>query len=66
MVFKIKTVRTTSIPDERRVMESMTRMRHDMGAHAKALWMVIGSVIVVAAVVGRKNNLYSGAGTRDV
>jgi len=52
MAFKIKTVSKTSIPDERQVMESMMRLRHDMGARAKTLWVVIGSVIVVAAVAG--------------
>ncbi|HIO21573.1 MAG TPA: tetratricopeptide repeat protein [Nitrospirales bacterium] len=52
MAFKIKTVSKTSVPDERKVMESMTRLRHDMGARAKTLWVVIGTVIVAAAVVG--------------
>ena len=52
MAFKIKTVSKTSIPDERQVMESMMRLRHNMGARAKTLWVVIGSVIVVAAVAG--------------
>ena len=52
MAFKIKTVHKTSVPDQRQVMESMTRLRHEMGARAKALWMIIGTVIVVAAVAG--------------
>tara|TARA_B100000315_G_C14585243_1_gene592653 strand:- start:1320 stop:2105 length:786 start_codon:yes stop_codon:yes gene_type:complete len=52
MAFKIKTARTISVPDERHVMESMARMRRDMGVHAKALWVLIGSVITVAIVAG--------------
>ncbi|MBQ27637.1 MAG: hypothetical protein CMH81_05800 [Nitrospiraceae bacterium] len=52
MAFKIKTIRTINVPDERHVMESMARMRRDMGVYAKGLWVFIGSVIVVAAVAG--------------
>ena len=52
MAFKIRTVQKTSVPDERQVMESMTRLRHDMAARAKALWAVLGTVVVVAAVAG--------------
>ena len=52
MAFKIKTVHKTGIPDQRQMMESMARMRHDMAARAKMLWAVIGFVFVVVAAAG--------------
>ena len=52
MAFKIKTVSKTSIPDPRQMMESMTRLRHDVGTHAKTLWIVVSIVTVVAAIAG--------------
>lgn len=50
MAFKIKTIHKTGIPDERQVMESMTRLRHRMAARAKMLWAVIGTMVVALAV----------------
>ena len=52
MTFKIKTVRKVGVPDERQVMESMARWRHDMRAHARMLWIIIGGVAVVTAGAG--------------
>ena len=52
MAFKIRTVHKTSIPDQRQMMESMARMRHGMAARSRMLWAVVGSVIVIAAVIG--------------
>ncbi len=51
MTFKIKTVEKTSIPDQRQMMESMARMRHDMATRAKMLWAIGGTVVLAAAVI---------------